>query len=156
MHFIFHLVSGGAGLVVGVIIFSIIWFITYLRCPFASITFEPRGPGSFDSRLGNYTKAAETIVGLASGSVVLLAGSSVLRTNSHFPASFSSPLVLLGVSVVYAVLFIAFLTRFYEYFLHFPDSYTKFKYSLVQALGFSSLCCFSLAYVWLAMAIGGL
>ena len=98
-----HFPPGTAGLAFGIILFVAIWLTTYCPCPFASVTFEPRGPGSFDSRLLNYTKAAETVIGLASGSVILLVGSSVLRTNSRLPWYFASPLVLLGLAVSFSV-----------------------------------------------------
>jgi hypothetical protein len=149
-----HVPPGSAGFAYGLVLFGTTWLIAHWRCPFPSITFEPRGPGSFENRLVNYTKVAETVIGLASGSVIALVGSSVLRTNSHLPWYFASPLVLLGLTVSYSVLFIAFLTRFYEDFLHFPSSYTKFRYLLVQAFGFSALLCFPTAYVWLAFALG--
>jgi len=149
-----HLVPGTGGLIVGAFIFVGSWAVAYLRTPYPSITFEPRGPGSFEPRLANYLRASETLIGLASGSVVLLAGSSIVRSGGHLPWFYASPLVLLGVSVIYSVGFIGFLIYFYEAFLHFPESYTRLRYSLVQAFGFSSLICFSLAYVWLAFTLG--
>jgi hypothetical protein len=148
------LVPGTGGLIVGVSVFALSWVIAYLLTPYESITFEPRGEGSFEPRLTNYTRAAETLISLASGSVVLLAGSSILRAGGHLPWFYASPLVLLGVNVIYGVVFIGLLIVFYEGFLHFPNSYTRLRYSLVQAFGFAGLVCFSLAYLWLAFTLG--
>jgi len=148
-----HLISGTGGLIVGTLVFASAWIVAYVRTPYDSITFEPRGPGSFEPRLANYTRAAETLIGLASASVVLLAGSSVLRSGGRLPWFYASPLVLLGICVVYCVGFIGLLIFYYESFLHFPNSYTRFRYSLIQALGFAALICFSLAYLWLAFTL---
>lgn len=148
-----HIAPGTGGVIVGVGLFSSAWLTCYKLANYDSFTFEPRGEGSFESRLANYTKAAETLIGLASGSVVLLAGSSILKGGARLPWFFASPLLLLGLSVVFAVFFIALLTFFYEGYLNFPKSYTRVKYSLIQALGFSSLMSFALAYIWLVLEL---
>jgi hypothetical protein len=153
-----HLYPGTSGLVYGLAAFALIWGVAYRISNYSEFTFEPRGPGSFEPRLANYTRAAETVTGLASASIVLLAGSSVLRSSGqspslpHLPWYYGSPLVLSGLSVVYAVSFITFLVFFYEAFLH-GRPYTRVRYSLVQALGFASLLCFSSAYIVLGFAL---
>jgi hypothetical protein len=150
------MLPGTGGAIVGAALFGAVWLIAYCcSAGFHSFTFEPRGPGSFEARLATYTKIAETVIGLASGSVVLLAGSSILRGGSggHLPWYYASPLVLLGLSVVYGVCFVGLLAFFYEGFLHHPNSYTRAKYSVIQAFGFSTLLSFSFAYVWLALTV---
>lgn len=153
-----HVYPGTSGFVLSLILFGLLWRVAYQLSDFPAFTFEPRGPGSFEPRLANYTRIAETVIGLASASIVLLAGSSVLRSANqsqslpHLPWYYGSPLVLLGLSVIYAVCFITCLVLFYEGFLH-SRPYTRLRYSLVHALGFSSLFCFSFAYVWLGFAL---
>jgi len=46
------------------------------------------------------------------------------------------------------------LTTYYEGFQHFRKSYSPTRYGLVNALGFSGLICFALAYLWLAVRVG--
>ena len=137
----------------GICVFLLVCLIAYCRSTYPSFTFEPRGPGSFENRLTNYTRVAEVLIGLASGSLVLLAGSSILRSDGHLPWFYASPMVLLALSVIYAVCFMGLLIYYYEAFLHHPESYTRLKYSTVQALGFSALISFSLAYLWLAFTL---
>ena len=36
----------------------------------------------------------------------------------------------------------------YERHLHHPDSYTRFQYTRNQSLGFGSLVCFCISYLW--------
>ena len=111
-----HLIPGTSGFVIGLALFLLLWLIAYRLSDFRVFTFEPDDrPGSFEPRLANYIRVAETLIGLASASIVLLAGSSVLRNSEHshilphLPWYYGSPLVLLGLSVIYAVCFITFL-----------------------------------------------
>ena len=149
----YHILAGTGGCILNAAVFSSAWLICYRIADHEAFTFELRGPGSFESRLANYTKTAETLIGLSSGSVVLLAGSSILKSNGRLPWFYASPLALLGMSVVCGIFFIGLLNFFYEGYLNFPNSYTRLKYSLVQALGFSSLICFGLAYAWLVLTL---
>jgi len=95
----------------------------------------------------------EAKVGLASGSIVLLVGSSALRSTGHLPASFASPLSLLTFSVLYGVFFMAFEMLNYESYRHGPKNYTRFKYSRNLALGFACLLCFCVGYLWLILLV---
>ena len=109
-------------------------------------------PGSFEARLANYVRAVEYLLGLATGSIVLLVGSSALHPNGRIPWVFASPLIVLGFCVVYGVLFMVLLIFDYEEFLH-HNNYTRTRYVLNQGLGFSALVCFCLGYVWLVCAV---
>jgi hypothetical protein len=64
------------------------------------------------------------------------------------------PLVLLGFTVVYGLLFMALLTYFYEMFLFDPGTFTAFRSSLVFTLGFSAFPWFAIAYILLAVITG--
>ncbi len=43
-------------------------------------------------------------------------------------------------------------TRQYEDYQH-GNPHTRFKYALSQTLGFASLACFCIGYVWLILAV---
>jgi hypothetical protein len=110
-------------------------------------------PQSFEPRLVGYIKTTETLIGLATGSIVLLAGSSVLRSGGKLPWLYASPMVLMGFSVIYGVFFMALLNFFYEGFLQNRESYAPWKYRLVNITGFSALFTFAIGYIWLAFVV---
>jgi ATP/ADP translocase len=150
-----------AGVKGGLAGISIFIFCYCVACVFVKVlvkpdkyTFEYRGEGSFEPTLNRYTQLVEFIVGLATGSIVLLAGSSVLRTGGKLPPCFGSPMVLLAMSTVFLVLFIGCTTFFYEDWLHHKNQ-THTKYRLSVALGFAGLLCFTVGYCWLAFALVG-
>lgn len=116
-------------------------------------THERNGPGIFEASLARYTHLTEFIVGLAVGSIVLLAGSSIYHTSRRLPPLYGPPLVLLAMSVGLLVGFISFTTFFYEDWLYHPNNQTHRRYRLSVALGFSGLLCFVAGYVWLAFAL---
>ena len=110
--------------------------------------------GNF-TRFRFYLDLAKFILGLAAGSIVLLVGSSAFHSNGRLPEAFASPLFLLGLSIVYGILFMLFLVFNYE---HLPSrgwfsSYTRFRYARNQALGFGSLSCFCVGYAWLILTV---
>src|ERR1043166_10212981 len=97
----------------------LVWLVAYIRTGPGQFTFDPPGqPKAFEARLANYVRAGEFIIGLATGSIVLLVGSSALHTGGHLPWFYASPLVLLSLSVIYGVLFIGLLIFDYEAWLH--------------------------------------
>ena len=120
-----------------------------------SYTHDRSGPGTFEVSLARYTHLTEFIVGLAVGSIVLLAGSSIYHTNGKLPPLYGSPLVLLAMSVALLVMCITCTTFFYEDSLYNPQNQTHRRYRLSVALGFSGLLCFVTGYVWLAFALMG-
>jgi hypothetical protein len=132
------------------VIFFVIWLTVWIRALGWSgpPTFTPNGI-DFDPRHGHYMKTAEVVVALASASLLFI---PKLRVDTHL-RSYSFTMVLLGASVLFCVLFMAGLTYFYENFLYRNDSYSAWKYGLVNALGFSGLLCFAIAYVVLAVAM---
>jgi hypothetical protein len=141
---------GTAGFCVGLGLFLLVRYIADKRtAQSGTFTFEPRGvPGTFEPRLANYVRAVEYLLGLATGSIVLLVGSSALHPNGTLPWVFASPLIVLGFCVVYGVLFMVLLIFIYEEFLH-HNNYTRARYVRNQGLGFSALACFCLGYLWL-------
>jgi hypothetical protein len=128
--------------------------VAHKRTPDGSFTFEPQEqPNSFEPRLANYVRAVEFLLGIATGSIVLLVGSSALHANGMVPWVFASPLIVLGFCVVYGVLFMALLIYHYEQFLHHHHNYTRTRYVRTVGLGFSTLCCFCLGYFWLVCSV---
>ena len=105
---------------------------------------------SFDPRHGHYMKCAEVLITLASASLVFI---PTLHVSSLLP-KLALPMVLLGFTVVYGLLFMALLTYFYEMFLFDPASFKAFRSSLVFTLGFSAFLCFALAYLVLSIIVG--
>ena len=105
---------------------------------------------SFDPRHGHYMKCAEVLITLASASLVFI---PTLHVSSLLP-KLALSMVLLGFTVVYALLFMALLTYFYEMFLFDPASFTALRSSTVFTLGFSTFLCFALAYIWLSIVTG--
>lgn len=92
------------------------------------------------------------LLGLATGSIVLLVGSSAFRGNGgKLPWTFASALILLAFAAVYAVCFMARLVFCYEDYQQ-GNAHTGFHYSLSEALGVASLTSFFLGYLWLIFA----
>jgi hypothetical protein len=144
---------GVPGFLSGIGIFLPLYIIAFLRTKGSfAYTFEPRGVGSFSPILARYIRLVEFLVGLATSSIVLLAGSSIFRSAGRLPKGYGSPLVLLAMSVVYAVLFIALANYNYEEWQH-HQNYTRYKYRSSIALGFSGLLCFALGYLWLGFVL---
>jgi hypothetical protein len=144
---------GMPGLLTGIGIFLVWYAIAWKSIkPCLTYSFEPRGPGSFEPILARYSRLTEFIVGLATSSIVLLAGSSVFRSGGKLPKVYGSPLVLLALSVVCAVMFIACSNYNYEEWQH-HGTYSHHRYRVSLALGFSSLLCFAVGHCWLAFAL---
>jgi hypothetical protein len=143
---------GVPGCLAAVGIFVILYIVAHLAIQPGSFTFEPRGPGSFEPILTRYTRLTELIISLATGSIVLLGGSSIFRSAGKLPSSYGSPLVLLASSVVFALLFLALCNYRYEEWQH-HNNYSHQRYRLNVALGFAGLLTFAVGYVWLGFAL---
>jgi hypothetical protein len=144
---------GVPGFLCGIGIFLGLYAIACLRTKGNyTYTFEPRGPNSFEPILARYIRLVEFVVGLATSSIVLLAGSSVFRSAGKLPKGYGSPLVLLAESVICAALFVALVNYNYEEWQH-HQNYTRHKYRLNIALGFAALLCFAVGYLWLGFAL---
>jgi hypothetical protein len=156
---------GFYGIVTGLGLFPLLWLIGWLGATEniartgpeeESFHFDAQGRrGAFTTMLGNYLDIAKAILGLASGSIVLLVSSSAFHSNGRLPPSFASPLFLLALSILYGVLFMTLLMLDYENYQHHPqdNTYTKPKYVRNQTLGFSALLCFCVGYAWLIVSV---
>ena len=101
----------------------------------------------FLPRMQQYTKIAEIMITLASASIIFVP-SHVAKQ----PA-LSISIILLGFSVVWGVLFIAWMSYCYEQALYDPMSFGPRQSSATFGLGFGALACFALAYLWLALVV---
>jgi len=83
-----HLFPGFSGIVTVVVIPTVVWIIRYVpRRKNAAYNLDPQGePGAFEPLLQEYLRLGEFMIGLATGSIVLLVGSSVLHgRDGHLP-----------------------------------------------------------------------
>ena len=140
------------GFLVGLVLIVAFFLTFFLRAPQGGV-FEARGPGSFEPGLARYIRLVEFVVGLSTGSIVLLASSSAFRSGGKLPKSYGSPLVLLTMSVALSVGFLALMVHSYERSLHDPKLFSGRIYALINALGFSALLCFALGYLWLGISL---
>ena len=126
----------------------------FKRKKFRAYNIDPQGKqGAFEPLLQKYLRLAEFTIGLATGSIVLLIGSSVLHgKDGHLPAFYASPLLLLAASVAFGVGFMAWLILSYEHVQH-GNVYSPLLYSLTEAFGFSSLSLFLIGYFWLIVSV---
>jgi hypothetical protein len=150
-----NLFTGFCGLIAGLAVLIITWLLAYLQIgKGSSFDFDAGGdPGEFEKRLSIYIDVLKFMLGLASGTIVLLVGSSALRKSELLPTSFASPLFLLALSILYGILCMVFMTTNYEAYWHKTSNYTRFKYTRNLALGYGSLICFCIGYVWLIFIV---
>jgi hypothetical protein len=152
------LFPGFPGVATAAGLFAVTWLITFLKSRGQPVVFDPGGKhGEFGKRLlPMYLDITKFVLGLAAGSIVLLVGSlNFTQANGRSLRPFASPLFLVAMSIIYGVLFMILLGLNYEHHLHHPNdplSYTRFKYTRNQSLGFGSLLCFCISYIWLIAA----
>jgi len=152
----YHLVPGFSGLFVGLGILLSIGTAAYFTRGPGPFNLDPQGrPGAFEPFLVKYVRAAEYIIGLATGSIVLLIGSSALHgQGGRLPWFYASPLLLLALCVVYGIAFMVWLIYNYEEHQH-GNPHTRIAYTISLTLGFSALACFCVGYVWLIFRVAG-
>jgi hypothetical protein len=138
----FHVPPGSAGLLVGLTLFVIIGAWAHLTRAAGPFDLDPQGkPGAFEPFLAKYIRVTEFIIGLATGPIVFLLGSSALQGRvGRLPWFFGSPQLLVTVCVVYGISVMVWLTYRYEEH-HRGVPHTRFAYCLSLTLGFSSLAC---------------
>jgi len=144
------------GILVGAGVLCITWSVAWLGLKGTTFNFDAHGEkGAFQPLLSNYLDLAKFVIGLASGSIVLLVGSASFSKAGRLSSSFASPLFLLALSIIYGVLFMVFMLLNYEAHQHNTKPYTRFRYSRNLALGFSCLLCFCVGYAWLIVIVTG-
>lgn len=153
MMFVLFFNSGVCGLWAAIGIFVFFCVCASIAIPKGKYTFEREGQGSFEPSLERYFRLTEFIVGLATGTIVLLTGTSIFHSSGRLPQPYGSPMMLVAMSIVWLILFVSCTTFFYEDSKYHPENYTHIRYRLIQAFGFSGLLCFALGYVWLCFAL---
>ena len=115
-----HLFAGFSGLLLGPLMVAAVWCISYFTKEHEAYHIDPQGrPGAFEPLITKYIRASEFIIGLATGSIVLLVGSSALHAQGgRLPWFYASPLLLLAWSVILGVAFIVWLILRYEGYQH--------------------------------------
>lgn len=147
--------AGSEGLIIPPIVVLAIWLNRYrTRKKTPVYNLEPQGrAGAFEPLLQKYLHLAEFIIGMATGSIVLLIGSSVLHgKDGRLPSFYASPLLVLAASVLTGILFMVSLILNYEEVQH-GNPHTAKAYAFIETLGFSSLLLFVIGYVWLILAV---
>jgi|ERR1035437_439176 hypothetical protein len=149
-----HVVAGLSGIVVGALFGAAMFCAMYFTKKYDSYNLDPQSrAGAFAPHLARYLRAAEFTIGLATGSIVLLVGSSALHSQGgHLPWFYASPLILLAYCVLYGVAFMVSLIYGYEEVEH-GNPHTDLAYALNQTFGFSSLACFCVGYFWLVVTV---
>ena len=149
-----HFFPGSSGLVTAVLILLIAWVVSYSGKKYASYDLDPKGVvGTFEPILARYLRIAEFIIGIDTGSIVLIVGSSALHGQAgHLPWVYASPLLLLGCSVIYGVIFMACLIMNDENVRH-GNPHTPARYALSETFGFGSLGCFCAGYIFLVVLV---
>jgi hypothetical protein len=98
--------------------------------------------GTFEALLKNYIDVMKMLVTVAAASIAFGATSNP-RTGVLIAKE------ILAFSVLYGVVFSGLLQFFYDEYTQNVRAYTRWRYSLIQALGFSALVCFiSGFFVW--------
>jgi hypothetical protein len=97
---------------------------------------------TFAPFLDNYTDVTKLMITVAAASIAFGGGSNPSK-------GVVAAKVILAFSVLYGVLFAALLLFFYDDYCQNVRAHTRFRYSLNEALGFSTLFCFVVGYlVW--------
>jgi hypothetical protein len=148
------MLPGTIGAVVAVLLFASIASVSRAMKKLSVYNLEPGGKaGAFEPLLVKYIRLAEFVIGLATGSIVLLVGSTVLHEKGgHLPAFYANPLVIIAFSAIYGVGFMAWMIYIHEQNQH-GNPHTRFQYVLSESLGLSALLCFMSGYLWLIIAV---
>ncbi|MFP5234425.1 MAG: hypothetical protein ACLGSD_00870 [Acidobacteriota bacterium] len=96
--------------------------------------------GTFISLLKGYVGATKLLITVAAASIAF-------GTNHSAPLGVALAKIILAYSVLYGTVFVALLQFFYEQYAQDVTCYRPWRYSLIQALGFSALPMFALGYV---------
>ena len=152
-----HPFPGFSGRVASMSILCTMWIFRRSVKKYPTYHLGPGGdPHAYEPIMNRYIRLSEFMIGAASGSIVLIVGSSALHGNGGKLAWFyASPLLLIAASVVYGIAFMACQVLTYEEALH-GNPHTASSYALNETLGFSALICFVVGYIWLIIAVTNL
>ncbi len=146
--------AGVWGVVTAVTVPLLVWAACYGTKKFSAYNLDPQNkPGAFEPLLQKYLHLAEFTVGLSTGSIVLLIGSSVLHgKDGRLPSFYAAPLFVLAASVLAGISFMVVLIVNYEEVQH-GNPHTRRAYALAETCGYSSLLLFIIGYCWLIFVV---
>ena len=97
---------------------------------------------TFEPLLRNYIDVVKLLITVAAASIAFAGGQKP-------PTGIVIAKVVLAFSILYGVSFAALLQFFYDEYCQNLRAYTRLRYSLIEALGFSALSCFIGGYfIW--------
>jgi len=149
-----HPFSGFSGSITSVAILGAMWWFCRATKKHTAYNLGPGGdPRAYEPIMNRYIRLAEFMIGAATGSIVLIIGSSAFHgQGGRLPWFYASPLILIAASVVYGICFMACQILTYEEVLH-GNPHSAGQYALNETVGFSSLLCFIVGYIWLVFSI---
>ena len=149
----YHLFSGFSGSITSSVIGLSLWVFFRATKKHEAYNLGPQGdPHAYEPLLNKYIRLMEFVIGIATGSIVLIVGSSALHGKvGQLPWFYASPLILIAASVIYGTSFMAYQILTYEDVLH-GNKHTAKQYALNQTLGFSGILCFIIGYIWLILS----
>lgn len=152
-----HLFPGFSGTACTIVIAFAVWSNRRRSKKADNYNLGPGGdPRAYEPILVRYIRLAEFMIGLGTGSIVLIVGSSALHgQGGHLPWFYASPLLLIGGSVVSGLLFMAAQLVTVEEVLH-GNPHTAFSYALNETLGYNTLIYFIVGYIWLIFSVTNL
>ncbi|HXB61837.1 MAG TPA: hypothetical protein VNU94_03160 [Acidobacteriaceae bacterium] len=152
-----HPFPGFSGAITSIVICAVLWFFRRATKIHPTYNLGPGGdPKAYEPIMDRYIRLSEFMIGAATGSIVLVVGSSALHGSGGKLAWFyASPLLLLAAGIIYGIGFMACQILTYEEVSH-GNPHTAANYALNETLGFSSLCCFVVGYIWLIIAVTNL
>lgn len=106
-----------------------------------------REESTFAPLLENYIGVAKLLITVAAASIAF-GGNQNSRTGVYLAK------IVLAFSILYGVAFAALLQYFYDEYSQNVRAYTPWRYSLIEALGFSALGCFVSGFLLWAFNLG--
>ena len=98
---------------------------------------------TFEPLLKSYIDVTKLLITVAAASIAF-------GGNQQGAKQISTAKIILAFSILYGVLFCAVLHFFYDQYTQNVRAYTRCRYSLIEALGFSTLFCFIAGYFFWA------
>jgi hypothetical protein len=102
---------------------------------------------TFEGLLKNYIDVMKLLITVAAASIAFGA-------TQNAKAGIIVAKIILAFSILYGVVFSGLLQFFYDEYTQNVRAYTAFRYSLIEALGFSALACFIEGYFAWAFGLG--
>ena len=116
----YHFFSGFSGSLASLGIGLMLWVIFRGTKKEKSYNLGPQGdPHAYEPIMNKYIRFMEFVIGIGTGSIVLIVGSSALHgREGRLPWFYASPLILITASVIYGISFMAYQILTYEDVLH--------------------------------------